>query len=141
MTARQYVPTVAELLDRLSIVQLKAWKIPAHRAAYDQEMRLILADVAAALTEAPRTGAEVAQMLRAAMVCAQINSEIWHNESDVRAGPCADDADVLRRLRLTHGLNGIRSQAKNVIAQALGERVDLKVDCLAAEFQAWGVDW
>jgi len=36
-------------------------------------------------------------------------------------------------LKFTHSVNGVRNAAKNVISNEIGERVDLKLDCLAAE--------
>ena len=57
------------------------------------------------------------------------NEVIWQNESQARAG--GTDQDKL--LKFTHSVNGVRNNAKNVISQAIGERKDLKLDCLAAE--------
>ena len=46
-------------------------------------------------------------------------------------------------LGLTHGLNGIRNTAKNIIQDQLedGGRKDYKIDCIAAEFKDWEVSW
>ena len=45
MTERKYLPTLAELVDRLSIVQLKAIFIPENAAAYNEERALIEHDI------------------------------------------------------------------------------------------------
>ena len=37
MSDRKYLPTFAELLDRMTICQLKAIFIPENKEAYDQE--------------------------------------------------------------------------------------------------------
>ena len=37
---RKYLPTLGELIDRLSIVQLKEVKIPQHKEEYAQEISL-----------------------------------------------------------------------------------------------------
>ena len=60
-----------------------------------------------------------------------------HNEKKYRAG----EGDG--NLGLTHGLNGIRNTAKNIIQDSLeeGGRKDYKIDCIAAEFKDWEVSW
>ena len=77
------------------------------------------------------------EMIRAIIVLAQMNLHIWHNETKYRAG----EGDG--NLGLTHGLNGIRNTAKNIIQDQLedGGRKDYKVDCIAAEFKDWEVSW
>ena len=65
----------------------------------------------------------------------QMNLHIWHNESEVRKG--TGDGN----LELTHGLNGIRNTAKNIITDVLGGRKDHKIDCLAADFEDWEISW
>ena len=42
MTKRKYLPTLSELVDRLSIVQLKEVFIPGHKSEYAQEISEIL---------------------------------------------------------------------------------------------------
>ena len=85
MADRKYLPTISELIDRLSIVQLK---------------------------------------------------EVFITETKYRQG----EGDG--NLGLTHGLNGIRNTAKNIIQdQAGGGRKDYKIDCIAAEFKDWEVSW
>jgi hypothetical protein len=65
-----------------------------------------------------------------------MNLHIWHNESNYRRG--IKDGN---NLELTHGLNGIRNTAKNVIQESVGGRKDYKVDCLAADFKDWEISW
>ena len=45
MNKRKYLPTFAELVDRLSICQLKAIFIPENKDAYDQEIKDIQHDL------------------------------------------------------------------------------------------------
>lgn len=132
--SRKYLPTLGELLDRLTIVQIKEVKIPEHKAEYAQEIAAILHDINQLLSEG-----EIyftAEMLRALVVLAQMNLHIWHNESNYRRG--IKDGN---NLELTHGLNGIRNTAKNTIQAIVGGRKDYKIDCLAADFKDWEVSW
>ena len=130
---RKYLPTMSELIDRLSIVQLKEVFIPDHKNEYSQEIAEICHDINLCLSEGKELDAE---MIRAIVVLSQMNLHIWHNESNYRKG--IRDGN---NLELTHGLNGIRNTAKNKIQERAGGRKDYKIDCLAAEFQDWEVSW
>ena len=45
MSERKYLPTLAELIDRLSISQLKEVKLPEHKEEYAQEISDIVYDI------------------------------------------------------------------------------------------------
>jgi hypothetical protein len=134
MDQRRFLPTLSELIDRLSIVQLKEVKIPEHKTEYSQEIADIVHDIQLIMNQ--KDVIITAELLRAVIVCAQMNAHIWYNESNVRSGK-----EGPSMLALTHGLNGIRNTAKNKIQEVVGGRKDYKIDCLAAEFQNWGISW
>ena len=158
MSKRKYLPTLAELIDRLSIVQLKEVFIPDNKAEYAQEIKEIVHDIDVILSDKSTTNVTLVddacstqlvedvthsstspidgEAIRAIIVCAQMNLHIWHNEANYRKG-IKDGND----LELTHGLNGIRATAKNKIQEKVGGRKDYKVDCLAAEFKDWDISW
>jgi hypothetical protein len=118
----------------MSISQLKEVFIPEHKDVYTEEIRDIQHDIDLILEE---NGGKIdAQTIRAIVVLAQTNLHIWHNESNYRKGIKEGN-----NLELTHGLNGVRNTAKNKIQEVVGGRKDYKVDCLAAEFQNWGISW
>lgn len=135
MNERKYLPTFADLIDRLSIVQLKAIFIPENKDVYEKEIELIMHDIDLILNkqEESITGSNKstvsAKMIRAVMIVMLTNRYIWENESKARLGGTEQD----KLLKLTHSINGVRNTAKNVISKELGERVDLKIDCLAEE--------
>jgi hypothetical protein len=131
---RKYLPTLSELVDRLSIVQLKEVFIPEHKAEYAQEIDDIVHDIQAHIDE--NKSEITAETIRAIVVLSQMNLHIWHNESNYRKG--IKDGN---NLELTHGLNGIRNIAKNKIQEVVGGRKDYKIDCLAAEFKDWDISW
>mgnify|MGYP003627594242 FL=1 len=130
---RKYLPTLGELIDRLSIVQLKEVKIPQHKEEYAQEISEIVHDINEILKEKPPVDGD---FIRAVVVVSQMNSHIWYNEDNARNGE-----DVGNKLMLTHGLNGIRNTAKNKIQELDGGRKDYKIDCIADEFNEWEVSW
>lgn len=134
MSTRRYLHTLGDLIDRLSIVQLKEVFIPEFKQEYSEEIADIVHDIQLVLDE---NRAEItADVIRAIVVLSQMNLHIWHNESNYRRG--IKDGN---NLELTHGLNGIRNTAKNVIQESVGGRKDYKVDCLAADFKDWEISW
>jgi hypothetical protein len=134
MSKRKYLPTLSELVDRLSIVQLKEVFISEHKKEYAKEISDILYDIDLLLDE---SNAKIdAKTLRAIVVLSQMNLHIWHNESNYRKG--IKDGN---NLELTHGLNGIRNRSKNKIQEIVGGRKDYKTDCLAADFKDWEISW
>jgi hypothetical protein len=133
MTERKYLPTLSELVDRLSIAQLKEVFISEHKDEYAQEISDICHDIQLILNKSEDVTADT---IRAIVVLSQMNLHIWHNESNYRKG--IKDGN---NLELTHGLNGIRNTAKNKIQEVVGGRKDYKIDCLAAEFEDWEISW
>jgi len=134
MSNRKYLPTFSELIDRLSIVQLKEVFIPEHKDEYAKEISDILHDIDLTIKE--KDVILNSDTIRAIVVLSQMNLHIWHNESNYRKG--IKDGN---NLELTHGLNGIRNTSKNIIQELVGGRKDYKIDCLAAEFKDWQISW
>lgn len=134
MSERKYLHTLGDLVDRLSIVQLKEVFIPEFKEEYSKEIQDIVHDIQLILDET--NGNITAETIRAIVVVSQMNLHIWHNESNYRRG--IKDGN---NLELTHGLNGIRNTAKNIIQEVIGGRKDYKVDCLAADFKDWEISW
>ncbi len=131
---RKYLPTLSELIDRLSIVQLKEVFIPEHKEEYSKEISDIVHDIQTILDE--NNSIVTSETIRSIIVLSQMNLHIWHNESNYRKG--IKDGN---NLELTHGLNGIRNTAKNKIQEINGGRKDYKIDCLAADFKDWEISW
>lgn len=135
MSKRKYLPTFAELVDRMTICQLKAIFIPENKEAYDCEIEDIKHDLDQIMDD--KNVKVTAEMLRAVCVVMLSNRYIWENESKCRSGSDQD----LSLLKLTHSINGVRNTAKNVISSEIDERVDLKIDCLAAELESDMQNW
>lgn len=134
---RKYLPTLGELIDRLSIVQLKEVKIPKHKKEYEKEIKDIVHDINQILLD-EKYDIDIVdgETIRAIIVLAQMNTHIWINEDNARNGDNKGN-----KLMLTHGLNGIRNTAKNKIQERVGGRKDYKIDCIASEFKDWEVSW
>ena len=131
---RHYLPTLSELIDRLSINQIKECKIPEHKAEYAQEMKDILHDINAILQE--EKVVLTAEAIRAIIVLSQYNLHIWMNETNYRKGIKEGN-----NLELSHGLNSIRNAAKNKIQDYNEDsRKDYKLDNVEA-FPEWIPSW
>ena len=123
---RKWLPTLGELIDRLSIHQLKEVFIPENKSNYGREMKDMVHDIDLILKE--HKGEITGEVIRAIIVLSQMNAHIWYNESMVRKGERGSD-----NLMLTHGLNGIRNTAVNKIMEVVGGRKDYKIDCKVPE--------
>ena len=133
---RKWLPSFADLIDRLSIHQLKEVFIPEDKEKYRKEMLDIVHDINLLIQEKKIdcTG----ELIKTIIVLSQINTHIWYNEAKARKGEEQD----LNLLRLTHGLNGIRTVAGNKLLELIGDtnKQLKKVDCLAEDFKGWDID-
>ena len=134
---RKYLPTLSDLVDRLTIVQLKAIFIPERKAEYLAERYDIEHDIDLILAGLERKIG--AAEIHAIIVIMLANRFIWESESKARAG--GQEQDHL--LKMTHSINGVRATAKNRLSELVGGRKDYKIDTLAAdlppEFGNWKI--
>jgi hypothetical protein len=140
LSQRRYLPTLSDLVDRLSIVQLKAINIPERSEEYVKERALIEHDIDLILSELAKDGKRVdASAVHAILVIMLSNHFIWINETKARQGGSEQD----KLLKMTHSINGVRNTAKNQLANIDGGRRDYKTDCFAAElvkdFGNWNI--
>jgi len=135
VTDRKYLPTLSDLVDRLTIVQLKAIFIPEHAEEYVAERVLIEHDIDLIL--AGNSEKVTAADIHAIIMIMLTNRFIWENESKARAG--GNEQNEL--LRLTHSINGVRNTAKNQLARLDGGRKDFKADALAADLDPSFGNW
>jgi len=147
--SRRYLPTLSDLVDRLTIVQQKAIFIPDKKDAYLAEMTDIMHDIDLMLNDHAGKGRLIgAREIRAICVIQLTNRWIWENEAIIRhedGSKLSDEKkmEFYRRLVATHSINGVRNSAKNELAVFDGGRKDHKIDCFAAElveeFGNWDV--
>ncbi len=126
---RKHKLKLGELFDRLTILQLKEVKIPETRNHVSEEIEEILHDINMILTNDHKKEQITAEWLRDIIILAQFNAHIWYNESAARQGN--KDGNLLL---LTHSINGIRVEARNRVQKIIDNKIEKKVDCLAAEF-------
>lgn len=128
MTNRKFLPSLSSLVDFLTIHQMKEWKIPENRAAYEKEIAEIMHDIDLELTENGKVVPLTAEIIRDIVVLAHANSHIWFNEENQRKGVSGPN-----NLELSHSINALRNTAKNRLEQRVGgSKFDLKVDNIGA---------
>lgn len=145
MIKRLYFPTLSELIDRLSIIQMKQIFIHENAEEYELEIKNIMHDIDLLLEEKnnkndiSNTSKRYfnAKSIRASLIIQLANRVIWENESKARLGGSEQD----KLLKFTHSINGIRNTAKNIISKEFGERIDLKIDSLAADLPKEYGNW
>lgn len=131
---RRFLPTLPDLVDRLTIVQQKMIFIPEKADEYERERADLIHDIDILV----KNGHSMTGKALAAVVMIMLtNRVIWENESLARKGGSEQD----KMLKFTHSINGVRNSAKNVLAAEMGGRHDYKVDCFAGEFGETFGNW
>lgn len=113
-TERRYLPTLAELIDALSIDQIKEIRLK-NKQSYALEMKKISHDIDVLISQ--RQIKLSAKLIRIIVVIAQINLFIWNNKEKMQEDPNHYN-DLLK---LSHQLNGIRNKIKNLLLELSGE--------------------
>lgn len=125
---RKYLPTLSELIDKLSIVTLKSIKLK-HKKEYEKEAKELMYDINLILKDKIKDVKDYGIFVRAIQVGMLANELIWANETKAREGGRTQDY----LLPFTHSVNSIRMRAGNVIAYQLKERKDLNLDRLVSD--------
>lgn len=113
---RKFLPPFAELLDRLTVDQIKEVLLPAQAAACAEEMANISHDIDLLISQQDiRLSARLVRMI---VVVAQMNLHIWYNKDRMVREP----DQYLELLKLAHQLNGLRNQVKNLLLEEAGDR-------------------
>jgi hypothetical protein len=133
--ARQCLPTIADLIDELTINQIKQ-VLAADGARHRERVASLVHDVDLLL--GARGAVLDARLVRALVLLAQTNLHIWVLKDRAQQEP----ARYMEHLKLAHQLNGVRNQMKNLLLDALGDgdpalrRTNDDTDGLAG----WGLD-
>lgn len=141
---KQWEPSLAFLIDLLSIVNLKSIKLgcghPEKKAAYEKEARELMnsIDTQFKLGEIKLDNIDFGRLIRAIQLGQLSNELIWQNETKARLG--GEEQNHL--LPLTHSLNGMRMRAGNQIVKHTGGRKDLNLDRVNEELiRKYGLDF
>lgn len=135
MSERKWLPTVGEMLDRITILELRHLHNPSQREAIKSEIDDLLDDINLALPKSPYP-AITAQFLREVIILAQFNTHIWNNEDMARKGEKNGN-----ELYFTHSCNGVRCRAKDRLNKRVNNRLDTKVNAIAADVPDFEPSW
>lgn len=113
---RQYMPPLAELIDSLTINQIKEVMFPDQKDGYAQEMDKITHDIDLLIEERGLTLSS--RLIRIIIAIAQMNLHIWHNKDQM----AADSENYMDLLKLAHQLNGVRNRMKNILLEEVGDK-------------------
>lgn len=110
--ARMFNLPLAELLDRLTITQIKLIIHSGEKSSYRSEIVKLEHDINLILNE---ENIEVdATFLKNIVALSQINFHIWNNKDEMQIN-IGDDEKYLNLLKYAHQLNGYRNKIKNFI--------------------------
>lgn len=132
---RKYLPTLADLIDALSIDQIKEIKLE-NKQSYAKEMKKISHDIDLLISQ--KQIKLSARLIRIIIVIAQMNLFIWNNKDKMQKDP--EHYNDL--LKLAHQLNGVRNRIKNLLLQLSGEfepskkRTNVETD----DLEGWNIN-
>lgn len=132
---REFLPTFADLIDRLTIDQIKETLLDKGNGTHAAEIKRLEHDIDGLIQESG-LGAS-ARVFRIVTVLAQVNLHIWHCKDQMAAEPDRYD----EWLRLAHQLNGIRNRMKNLLTAAVGhdEASAMRTNTDTDDLQGWDV--
>jgi hypothetical protein len=113
---RKFTLPLAELVDRLTIDQIKEVLLPQHRESFALEMEKLCHDIDVIIEE--KDLYMTSRLMRIIIALAQLNLHIWQNKDRMQVEPDR----YLEMLKFAHQLNGVRNQIKNLLLEETGDR-------------------
>lgn len=132
---RKCLMDFSELLDNLTINQIKEVKFTKHHRSYSEEMRDIMTDLELIIKE--RKIKLTARLIRLLVVLSQINLHIWQAKEVMVNEPSRFN----EFMKLAHQLNGIRNRVKNLIIEetSLHDSVRKKTNINTDKLKGWQI--
>jgi hypothetical protein len=113
---RQFLTPFAELVDRLTVDQIKEVLLRTDKEYFAEEMERICHDIDLIVEQ--RRIPLSARLLRIVVALAQMNLHIWYLKDQMQKDKMRYD----ELLKLAHQLNGIRNRMKNLLLEEAGEQ-------------------
>lgn len=132
---RQCLVPFSELLDRLTIDQIKEVLVPEDQDAFAEEMKKLSTDIDHILEE--KNVKMTARFIRLIIILAQINLHIWHTKEIMMN----NKERFEESMKLAHQLNGIRNQIKNLLLEETGftDVTAKKTNINTDNLEAWNI--
>ena len=132
---RKFLPTLSDLIDRLTITQIKIIKSGTSKNDELKKESIDLQhDIDMIIKE--KESNTNAGLIKDSVAIAAINLEIW-NTKDKMQENLENEGEYLRLLKLAHQLNGYRNRIKNNVNESFGE---LNESTKRTNFETDGLD-
>ncbi|OGP68456.1 MAG: hypothetical protein A2031_01530 [Deltaproteobacteria bacterium RBG_19FT_COMBO_43_11] len=132
---RCFLPPLAELIDRLTVDQIKEIAFQGEKPAIREEIKRIEHDLDTIIRE--KDIKLDARLLRVIIALAQLNLHIWNNKETMESHRINAPDRYMELLKLSHQLNGIRNQLKNHLLVISGDK---DAASLRSNFNTDGLD-
>ena len=109
---RRYLPTFSELIDRLSIIEIKLVLDVKNSSDYLHELSLLKNDIQFEL-ESKDTNLDI-NLIQILISLGQMNLHIWYIKDKMKSQLDQPDK-YAANMKLAHQLNGLRNQLKNTL--------------------------
>ena len=132
---RQFLPPLAELVDRLTVDQIKEVLLDKNKDSYAKEMKKLSHDIDMLIQE--KDIKLSARLIRIIITISQMNLHIWYNKDRMQECP----EQYMELLKLSHQLNGIRNRMKNLLLEEVGdkEKSDQRTNFETDGLEGWDV--
>ena len=110
---RLFTYSLAELIDRLTVDQIKEVLLPEKKADVAKEMINICHDVDLIIKE--KNLVLDSRLIRIIIAISQLNLHIWKFKDEMESLKDKNEARYLELLKISHQLNGIRNRLKNML--------------------------
>ena len=117
MSQREFLLSLAELIDRMTITQIKTVRISEGKEDFLKELRSLRSDIDDIISEKgiKLTG----EVLQSVIILSQLNLHIWINKDEMQKVIDRED-EYLKLLKYAHQLNGYRNNIKNSLLKLEG---------------------
>ena len=115
--SRQFLPPMSELIDRMTVTQIKLNLIENGKADFESELRRLSNDIDIILSE--KNIPSSAELIHLIITLSQLNLYIWQNKDEMQLN-LENESRYLELLKKSHQLNGFRNQIKNRILHLEG---------------------
>lgn len=132
---RQFLPSLAELLDRLTVTQIKQALLGDKNKDFYNEINKLSNDMDIIIKK--ENIKLDSRIIRIIVLISQINLHIWKNK-DLMQENLDNDKEYLKLLKLAHQLNGIRNRMKNQLLEIEGSNDESQKK---SNFETDNLDW
>ena len=134
MSEREFQLALAELIDRMTITQIKSTLLETNSQDLVNEMQKLRKDVSAIIDE--KNLKVDGTFVQSIIILAQMNLHIWHNKDEMQENIDQEET-YLKLLKSAHQLNGYRNEMKNNILKIEGSTDESQI---RSNFETDGLD-